>query len=63
MVHCKREREAGAEEEEVEAALFAFKAKELREPNEAEYESLSHRPPTDKEIRQGHARNEWLHRP
>lgn len=41
------------DEDEVEAAVFAFKTKELREPNEAEYESLSHRPPTDKEIRQG----------
>lgn len=41
------------DEEACDAALFTFKAKELREPNESEKWSLTHRAPTDKEIKQG----------
>jgi DNA polymerase I-like protein with 3'-5' exonuclease and polymerase domains len=41
------------EDEDCDAALFAFKAKELREPTEDEKWSLTHRAPTDKEIRSG----------
>lgn len=40
-------------EEECESALFNFKAKELREPNEEEKWSVTHRAPTDREIKQG----------
>ena len=38
---------------ECEQAIFKFKAKELREPKETELWSLTHRAPTDKDIKQG----------
>jgi DNA polymerase I-like protein with 3'-5' exonuclease and polymerase domains len=41
------------DEEECASALFNFKAKELREPNEEEKWSVTHRAPTDREIKQG----------
>lgn len=41
------------DEDEQEIQIFNFKAKELREPNEEELYKLTHREPTDKEVRQG----------
>lgn len=40
-------------EEDQETAIFNFKAKEMREPNEEELYKLTHRNPTDKELHQG----------
>ena len=40
-------------EEDKEANIFAFKAANLREPDEDELWKLTHRAPTDKEIRSG----------
>lgn len=41
-------------DEEVEKAVFAFKAKELREPKKDEMWDLMHREPTHAEIKQGY---------